>query len=262
MAQPDAASVASNISQELFSMLEREEQQLDSFTRKRIERDINKVTDIAKRLFLSGLLSVVYNEIEKGIDACEQAIRLAPHDLVMWENYTTMIWRIKGTLASYRVRLRSLDYINQPSFLLSTLLIQQQLNDFKAALETVDLLEKILGTESAKKLFNELGDLTVDEMIELNKKPQAETAKDVTKLMFSLAEEEHNFKVKTTFRELETDSDTFCIEMFLPNIKLEELKSINRQLLAKRRELGLATSEVVGLFREYLSADESQILEA
>lgn len=262
MAQPDAALLASDISQELFSMMGREKQQLDSFTRKRLERDINKIPDPARRLFLSGILSVVYAEVEEGIDTCEQAISLAPYDYVMWENYTTMIWRVKGTLASYQVRLRGLNYINQTSFLHDTLFIQQQLNDFQAALETVNLLEKAVGREAAEKLSNELGNFTVDEMIELNNIPQAETAKDVTKLMFYLAEEEHHLKVNNTLSELEADSGTFCIEMFLPDIKLGELKNINRQLLAKRREQGLATSDVVGLFREGSSMDDTNGVEA
>lgn len=262
MAQPDTASLANRIAHELFSMMGRENQRLDSFTRKRLERDINKLTDIARRLFLSGILSVVDGEVEEGISACEQAIGLSLYDPVMWENYTIMIWRVKGTLASYQVRLRSLDYINQPSFLFSMLLIQQQLNDFKAGLETVDLLEKTIGRTATTQLFNDSGNLTVDEMIELNNIPQADTAKDVTRLMFALAEEEHDFKVNTTFSELEADSDTFCIEMFLSGIKLDELQNLNRQLLTKRREQGLATSEVVGLFREGLSAADTNGMEA
>lgn len=262
MAQPDAASLANDISQELFSMMRHEVQQLDPFTRKRLEREIGKVADAAKRMFLEGVLDVVYGEVERGINACEQAVQLDPYDLVMWENYSTMIQRIKGSLASYQVRLRGANYINQPSFLCNTLLIEQFLNDFNAALETLSLLEKTVGRQTAEKLCNELGNHTVEEMIELNKVPQAQTAKDVTKLMFSLAEEQHNFKVRTTFSELEVDSDAFCIEVFLSDIKLEELKSINRQLLTQRREQGLASSGVVALFREYFDTVDTKGVEA
>lgn len=251
MAQPDAALFVNEIAHELFSMTDFENQnKRDIFTRRKLERDIAKVIQPSQREFLSGALLMIYGEVGAGIELCERAIQLDPYDPVMWSNYCTITRRICSLLASYAIRQRGLEYISHPNFTYETLVVQQQLNDFKAALATIEALGKLIGRDDAEKLCNEQSHFTVNEMRELSEMPQGQAIQDVTRLMFSLAEEEHDYKVRASVGELEDDSDSYCIEMFIPNISLNELKTINGQLLRKRREQGLSTSLVVGLFRE------------
>lgn len=251
MAQPDAALFVNEIAHELFSMTDFENlHKRDRFTRLRLEKNIAKVIEPSKRVFLSGVLQMIYGDVATGLELCERAIQLDPSDPIMWSNYCTITRRVCSLLSSYDIRLRGLKYINHPNFTFETLVVQQQLNQFKAGLATVEALGKLIGREEAYKLCNEQSHFTIESMRELSEMPQAQAVQDVTRLMFSLAEEEHNYKVRASVGELEEDGDSYCIEMFIPDIDLDELKVLNSQLLRKRREQELTTSQVVGLFRE------------
>ena len=207
---------------------------------RRIINEARELPDYYQGIAIEGLALIVKGDLQKGIEFCDEAIRLSPYDLPVWTNYAVAIEKRFLYKKYMEVMHRSFQY-KIPDMLLF-------LASAAAFWADIDTLNKVIPLMESMKI--EEHDV-LSRILPLSEKLNnyGSTAADISKMALFIMDIAEDNKLPIISNLIDDDGDGLVGYGFM--VKTDDPKVIirlNDILREKIIEHGLETSNCIGFF--------------